>query len=268
MRPREMAAPTTPGSFRRAAPFALEGDGRRFDGAMALVAAPLAELEAAAPGELAPEEVALLTERLAPARRQSLLAGRRAAKDALGLLAPELGRRDIRILPGLFGQPVVTVPGRANVQVTLAHSGEAALAVAHPEACPMGVDLERFVPAHLGALREQTTAREREAVRAALPGDEGLPLLLLWSLKEALSKALRTGLTVPFTLLEVIHLSPVPGGVTAQFANFAQYEGIAFAADPFVAAVVRPRMALWQERDGGAVPVRLRDWLGALATLG
>lgn len=268
MRAREMSPPPTPGSFRRASAFALEGDGRNFDGAMALVAAPLAELEAAAPGDLAPEEAALLTERLAPARRQSLLIGRRAAKDALGLLAPELGRRDIRILPGLFGQPVVAMPGRTNVQVTLAHADGAAFAIAHPEACPMGVDLERFVPAHLGALREQTTAREREAVRAAMPGDEGQRLLLLWSLKEALSKALRTGLTVPFTLLEVSHLSPMPGGVTAQFANFAQYEGIAFAAAPFVAAVVHPRLALWQERDGGAVPVQLRDWLGALATLG
>lgn len=268
MRAREMSAPPAPGSFRRAAPFALEVDGRRFDGAMALVAAPLAELEAAAPDDLAPDEAALLTERLAPARRQSLLAGRRAAKDALGLLAPELDRRDIRVLPGLFGQPVVTMPGRANVQVTLAHAGAAALAFAHPEACLMGVDLERFVPAHLGALREQTTAREREAVRVAMPGEEGLQLLLLWSLKEALSKALRTGLTVPFALLEVTHLSPVQGGLTAQFANFAQYEGLAFAANPFVAAVVRPRRALWREGKGSALPVRLRDWLGALATLG
>ncbi len=59
-----------------------------------------------------------------------------------------------------------------------------------------------------------------------MPGEEGLQLLLLWSLKEALSKALRTGLTVPFALLETTHhLSPVPGGVTAQFANFAQYVG-------------------------------------------
>lgn len=263
-----MSAPPSPGSFRRAAAFTLEGDGRNFGGAMALVAAPLAELEAAAPGELAPEEAALLTEHLAPARRQSLLAGRRAAKDALGLLAPELDPRDIRILPGLFGQPVVAMPGRANVQVSLAHADRAAFAIAHPEACPMGVDLERFVPAHLGALREQTTAREREAMRAAAPGEEGQQLLLLWSLKEALSKALRTGLTVPFPLFEVTHLSPVPGGVTAQFANFAQYEGIAFAAAPFVAAVVRPRLALWSERDGSALPDRLRDWLGALATLG
>ncbi|MPT22091.1 MAG: 4-phosphopantetheinyl transferase family protein [Starkeya sp.] len=263
-----MSAPPAPGSFRRAAPFALEVDGRRFDGAMALVAAPLAELEAAAPDDLAPDEAALLTERLAPARRQSLLAGRRAAKDALSLLAPELDRRDIRVLPGLFGQPVVTMPGRANVQVTLAHAGAAALALAHPEACPMGVDLECFVPAHLGALREQTTAREREAVRVAMPDDEGQQLLLLWSLKEALSKALRTGLTVPFALLEVSHLSPVPGGLTAQFANFAQYEGIAFAADPLVAAVVRPRLALWREGEGSASPFRLQEWLGALATLG
>lgn len=250
--------------FAREAAFALQAGGRTLACAMSLVSAPLEALEAAAANWLAPEEEALLTERLAPARRQSLLAGRWAAKNALGLLAPGIAARDIHILPGLFEQPVATLTGRANLQVTLAHAGGAALAVAHPESCPMGVDLERAAPEHLGALSEQTTARERERAHAALAFDEPQRLLLLWCLKEALSKALRCGLTVPFGLLEVTSLAPLPGGVRARFENFAQYEGIAFAAAPFALAVVHPHMAQWEGGEGGASPLRLHDWLASL----
>lgn len=260
------ALDTGPSVFAREAAFNLHVGGRTLACAMSLVAAPLEALDAAVPERLALEEAALLTERLAPARRQSLLAGRWAAKNALGILAPGTAARDIRILPGLFGQPVATLPGRANLQVTLAHAGNAALAVAHPESCPMGVDLERATPEQLGALREQTTPGERERAHAALPSDEAQRLLLLWCLKEALSKALRCGLTVPFRLLEVASLAPLPGGVRARFENFAQYEGTACTAGPFALAVVHPHMAQWEDGNGPAPPVLLQDWLAELAS--
>ena len=226
---------------------------------MSLVAAPLPALEAAAQDILGPGEQALLTDRLAPARRQSFLAGRRAAKNALCLLAPGIAARDISVLPGLLQQPVACVPGRSNLQVTLAHAGTAAVAIAHPEACPIGVDLERAAPEQQSALGEQTTPRERALAQAVLPYDEHQRLLLLWCLKEALSKALRCGLTVPFSLLEVASLTPLPGGVRARFENFTQYEGVAFCTAPLSLAVVRPHTAQW---DGPAAsPQILQDWL-------
>ena len=77
-------------------------------------------------------------------------------------------------------------------------------------------------------------------------------MLLLWCLKEALSKALRCGLTVPFGLLEVASLVPLPGGVRARFENFSQYEGIAFCAAPFCLALVMPHTARWEAPDEAA----------------
>jgi 4'-phosphopantetheinyl transferase len=234
---------------------------------MSLVAAPLAALEASARDILSPAEEALLTDRLAPARRQSFLAGRRAAKGALSLLAPGVLSRDISVLPGLLQQPVVSVPGRSNLQVTLAHAGTAAIAVAHPEACPMGVDLERAAPGQQSALSEQTTPRERALAQTAVPSDEHQRMLLLWCLKEALSKALRCGLTVPLSLLEVASLVPLPGGARARFENFTQYEGIAFCAAPFCLALVVPHMVRWDGPDGAASPQILRDYLREVAHL-
>ncbi len=259
---------TTLAGFERDATFLLREGRRTLRCAFAMVAAPLAALEAAAPDMLGPEEAALLTDRLAPSRRQSFLAGRRAAKSALGLLAPGVPGRNISVLPGLLQQPVACVPGRSNLQVTLAHAGNAAIAVAHPEACPMGVDLERAAPEQQSALSEQTTPRERALAQTVMPYDEHQRMLLLWCLKEALSKALRCGLTVPFGLLEVASLVALPGGVRARFENFSQYEGIAFCAAPFSLALVMPHTARWEGPDEAASSQMLRDCLGQVATLG
>ncbi|WP_415914730.1 4'-phosphopantetheinyl transferase superfamily protein [Rhodopseudomonas palustris] len=246
----------------------LHDGSRALTCAVALVAAPLAALEADAPHFLSPAEQALLTDRLAPSRRQSFLAGRRAAKTALSALAPGVSLREIQVLPGLLQQPVAFVPGRSNVQVTLSHAGTAAIAVAHPEACPMGIDLERAAPEAQSALGEQTTPRERALAQAVLPYDEHQRLLLLWCLKEALSKALRCGLTVPFSLLEVASLVPLPGGVRARFANFTQYEGIAFCEAPFTLATALPHNVRWQSTDAADSPQILREWLREAAAVG
>lgn len=284
-----MGGLSSPTGFARAADLTLRLEANRLACAMALVAAPWEALEAAQADFLAPAEAALLTDRLAPARRQSFLAGRWAAKTALRRLAPDIPACDMTILPGAFGQPVATVPGRPNLQVTLAHAGPAALAVAHPEACPLGVDLERLRPDVLPTLRAQMTAQE--TMRASLlaedapPHDEFQRLLRLWCLKEALSKALRTGLTVPFALLETTELTPLAGGLRARFTHFAQYEGHAVAAGPYALALVRPRLTRWDEDGGtgagpdvetgaatGAVdtspPRLLKTWLTDLAAWG
>ncbi|MBB5046065.1 4'-phosphopantetheinyl transferase [Rhodopseudomonas rhenobacensis] len=254
--------------IERGATFVLHEGSRTLSCAASLVAAPLAALEADARDVLGPDEQALLTDRLAPSRRQSFLAGRRAAKTALSVLAPGVSLREISVLPGLLQQPVAVVPGRSNLQVTLSHAGTAAIAVAHPEACPMGVDLERAAPEAQSALGEQTTPRERALAQAVLPYDEHQRLLLLWCLKEALSKALRCGLTVPFRLLEVASLVPLPGGVRARFENFTQYEGIAFCEAPFTLALVLPHSVRWQSTDAADSPQILREWLSDVAAVG
>lgn len=261
-------ARTTFAGFERNGAILLREGSRALPCAFAVVAAPLAELEATVRDMLSPEEAALLTDRLAPIRRQSFLAGRRAAKSALGLLAPGVPGRNVSVLPGLLQQPVVCVPGRSNLQVTLAHAGTAAIAIAYPEACPMGVDLERAAPEQQSALSEQTTPRERALAQTVLPYDEHQRLLLLWCLKEALSKALRCGLTVPFGLLELASLAPLPGGVRARFENFSQYEGIAFCAAPFCLALVMPHTVRWESPDEVASFQLFRDCLKEVASLG
>lgn len=223
--------------------------------ALALAAAPLDWLDAHRGGFLHPDEERLLTDRLHARRRHGLLIGRYAAKSALAALRPDLDPRALAIRPGVLEQPVLSGIDD-NLGISLSHAGPVAVAVAFPETCPMGIDLERIRAANIPLLTSQTSAAERQRLAARLgTAGEAERLTRLWCLKEALSKALRCGLTVPLDLLAVGTVEPEPPGLCVTFANFAQYRGLSLAAGGLAAALVLPRppavtvvaAAAWEE---------------------
>jgi 4'-phosphopantetheinyl transferase len=209
--------------------------------ALALASAPLGWLDTHRAGFLHGDEEALLTDRLHARRRHGLLIGRYAAKCALAALRPDLDPRALAIRPGVLEQPVLSGARPENLGISLSHAGPVAIAVAFPEACPMGVDLEWIRPANVALLTRQTTAAERRLLADHLGGPEAERLTRLWCLKEALSKALRCGLTVPLDLLAVGSVEAGPAGLGVTFAHFAQYRGLSLAADGLAAALVLPR---------------------------
>ena len=125
---------------------------------LALASAPLDWLDAHRGGFLHGDEEALLTDRLHARRRHGLLIGRYAAKCALAALRPDLDPRALAIRPGVLEQPVLSGAGGENLGISLSHAGPVAVAVAYPEACPMGIDLERIRPANVALLTRQTNA--------------------------------------------------------------------------------------------------------------
>ena len=209
--------------------------------ALALACAPLDWLDAHRAGFLHAHEEALLTDRLHARRRHGLLIGRYAAKCALAALRPDLDPRALAIRPGVLEQPVLSGAGLGHLGISLSHAGPVAMAVAFPEACPMGVDLERIRPTNIALLTSQTHAAERRLLAAHCAAPEAERLTRLWCLKEALSKTLRCGLTVPLDLLAIGSVTAKATGLGVTFANFAQYQGLSLAAGDLAAALVLPR---------------------------
>lgn len=247
--------------FDHAALFHLDTAGGRLRGALSFCAAAHDDLEAQAADALSAQERALFTDRLAPRRRHALLLGRRTAKQALRLLNPALNDRDLSILPGVLGQPVVRGPRVENLQVSLSHTGSLALAAAFPDDCPMGVDVDRVSPSHRAALSQQIAQCELQRLRAVKTGDDDAHLLALWCQKEALSKILRCGLTLPFHLLEVSEVRPDGPGFQVRFAHFSQYVGFGLSGARLALAVVLPRHVCWGLADGRAPLDLLSAWL-------
>ncbi len=173
-------------------------------------------------------------------RKRSYLIGRYAAKQALSSLLHEKDLTTILIEQGVFSQPIVIYGGMNNVQVSITHCDEQGAAIAFPEAHPTGIDIERIAPDKREVFESQITKIERDII-SRLPYPYEMMLALLWTAKEALSKALRTGLMTPFELFELSTLEVENGYITTYFKNFAQYKTLSFTLDQYACSIVYPK---------------------------
>lgn len=225
-----------PATAAAALPLA-RADGQAVAG-LALTAAPAAALAAAAPGFLHPDELAAWASAGVEKRREDHLRGRYAAKLALGQAGRGGPAAARAIFPGVFGQPVVR--GGDGWQVSIAHSGGRAAAVAFPEEHPLGIDLEACDSGHAATLARDLSPAEADWVAAAGTG-RLVALTALWAAREALSKVLRTGLMTAFTHFRVVPPEAVPGGWRAEYPEFPQYQAALVPGPGFVLALALPR---------------------------
>jgi 4'-phosphopantetheinyl transferase len=134
------------------------------------------------------------------------------------LLAARLGVRPeaVELEYGRNGKPRLAHGGwRFNTS----HSEDVAL-FAFSSRSEIGVDIEavRAVPEADAIAAQFFSPRERAAYLALAPHDRPLGFLKCWTRKEAVSKALGSGLSIPFEALEVssvYNFSPLPGFIAA-----------------------------------------------------
>jgi phosphopantetheinyl transferase len=149
----------------------------------------------------------------APRGRRHWLMGRIAAKDAVrrwlwargaGPLYPV----EVTIAADEHGRPIVNVPAPWKVCVSIAHSGDLAVAIAGEEA--IGIDVEIIEPRNPGLEMIALSARERallDRLVSGMGGDSAAArseaFTRFWAAKEAVSKAEGTGLAGLPTAFEI-----------------------------------------------------------------
>jgi phosphopantetheinyl transferase len=139
-----------------------------------------------------------------PRGRRHWLMGRIAAKDAVRRWLWERGAGplfpgEVTIVSGERGEPVVSVPGSLPVCVSIAHSGDLAVAIA--DAQPVGIDVEIVERREGGLERIALTVPESSLLDRLVRDAGGEPqraraeaFTRFWAAKEAVSKAEGTGL--------------------------------------------------------------------------
>ncbi len=189
---------------------------------------------------LHPQEVSYFHTLQFQSRRESYLLGRCAGKRALASLVPEEPPARIEIARGLFHQPIVQCLAAAVPELSLAHSKNIAVAVATASGHIAAVDVELLEADKLSALSSCASATERALLdKVDCSTTEGL--FLLFTMKEALSKALRCGLTAPFSVFEVARLETVgERAFVAHFSNFAQYKALSWIVAGHALSLVVP----------------------------
>ncbi|MEI7731464.1 MAG: 4'-phosphopantetheinyl transferase superfamily protein [Verrucomicrobiota bacterium] len=179
--------------------------------------------------------------RFAPPRENFLL-GRLAAKLALGALLKEPDWRQIQITKGVLGQPLVAYARPHGAEVSLSHSEGVAIAVAFPREHPLAVDLETVDVGRADTIKKVMPFSAAEThwlqSRAA---NEPTALVLLWTIKEALGKVLKCGITCPLELLAADQIKPIGDALwESHYRNFQQYKCLSWQQNNQVISLVLP----------------------------
>ncbi len=207
-----------------------------FENTFCFVKANFSSLKEKAKYFLHPEEISFLDRFVSEKRKHSYLLGRYAAKQAFLYSDLAISPSNILIIPGNFQQPIVVYPEYCP-HITLAHCGEFSVCLTFPATHPMGIDLEEITMDKSSAIASKFSPHERYLLRTKnFYYEEGI--LLLWTLKEALSKALRTGLTSPFKIYEVINVQEYDSYWVSQFKYFPQYQGYSFWIGNLICSLV------------------------------
>ena len=179
----------------------------------------------------------------APVRKQQFLWGRIACKMALELYWANI-TNEIQITNGVFGQPLVLHPLLANIHVSISHKKNIATAVGFREEHPMAVDVELYNASHSQTVISQCTDKELRMTET-LP--EEYRHNFLWSVKESVSKALKTGLNTPFRLFEITRFQPSSLPVftyESEMSNFGQYRILSLVEEGYVLSLAVPARSI------------------------
>ncbi len=147
-----------------------------------------------------------------PKRRADWRLGRWAAKAAVAAWRG-VPPRSVVIAAADDGAPEPLIDGEeADVALSLSHRAGRALATVADGSSALGCDLEALEPRSPAFLREWLGPAERDLVSAQAPGRRELAANLVWTAKEAASKARREGLRMNFrqAIVEVDGLEQPP----------------------------------------------------------
>ncbi|WP_232773767.1 MULTISPECIES: 4'-phosphopantetheinyl transferase family protein [Brevibacillus] len=150
----------------------------------------------------------------------------------------------ICIEQGIFHHPVASLPNTTNVQVSITHCDDFAAAIAFSEELPMGIDMERISVDRNKVLETQMTVKE-SSLLSSLPYSYETTLTLFWTVKEALSKVLKTGLTTSFHIYEISQVEVRDEVVFSLFDNFPQYRTASYILGDYVCSITYPKKTEW-----------------------
>jgi len=143
--------------------------------------------------------------------------------------------RSIRIRHGVFNQPLLDGSNRISVS----HSGNFVACIVFPDEHPMGLDLEILKSNAVERISSQLTGLEKKLI-GNLSEEKDISYTRFWTVKEALSKILMTGLLVPFHLLEINSIKLGLKYDVSYFENFIQYKAVSWNIQNIIVSIVMP----------------------------
>ncbi len=226
-----------------------------FQAAIALVEGELNELSLCL-DRLHPKEIKRYKTFCYDLRKVSYLLGRFSAKQAIMHLTENIHPSAICIDSGVFEFPIVQCPLINNIHVSISHCDSIGLSLAFEDSHPMGIDIEKIESTNKRAMQSQITTKEKTLLKNInLNNLQGYASL--WSVKESLSKVLKTGMMLDFSLLETKTIVQENGLLTSTFVYFGQYKAISYVLGKYVISITLPKNSEFSMH-------RVRQWFSFL----
>lgn len=185
---------------------------------------------------LTPAELKI-AEKYTGTRYSEFVHSRYITKKAVQNLMPDTPLNNIQVLKGVFEQPVLEIShGSASYDVSVSHKDNIAASLVFPHYHPAGIDIDVVTPQNMKALNRMLTAHEQH-----ICGEYSERKMAIYTAKEALSKIMKCGLTVPVHFLEVNALQKEETFYSGVFTNFCQYQFISFASGDHILTMVFPK---------------------------
>ncbi len=190
---------------------------------------------------LHPQEIEMFEAFSSHEAKLNFLSGRYCAKKAILEIFPRLNPLDILITAGVWGQPIIVSPYISNMGISISHRKTKAIALAFPEKYPMGIDMEEIKINNLEALRAMILPDEFAQLSCLFPQAEEITILtILWTMKEAISKALKTGISVSIDIFKTCNFKLQDLLMSCEFTCFPQYKAISWQFKNYILTVVFP----------------------------
>ena len=173
-------------------------------------------------------------------RQRSFLSGRYVAKKVLSKFLGEPDLTKIIIKPGIFNQPLLNYAIPDPPGFSISHSLSYTSCLVFPQEHPMGIDIETSPNNAAESIAPQLTDREKKMIKYTRLGEDVF-YVKLWTIKEALSKVLTTGLTAPMNIYEIAEIHQDGQFYFSTFKNFSQYKAITFALRGNICSFVLPQ---------------------------
>ncbi len=174
-------------------------------------------------------------------RKKSYLLGRISAKVAISeILVVKVPLSSILIQSGIFQFPVVKNIQNQNIQISISHCDTYGITLAFPEEHPLGIDIEKINEDKIDIMKDYLCVEEFQKITTCSLSMT-IGSTLIWTVKEGLSKILKTGLTVDFKILEIDSLTKKGDVYISYFKYFGQYKAISYHIGDYICSIVLPK---------------------------
>ncbi|WP_459470480.1 4'-phosphopantetheinyl transferase family protein [Staphylococcus cohnii] len=137
---------------------------------------------------------------------------------------------------GIFNQPLLN--NSNNIDLSLSHCSELAIAISFPRDYLIGIDVEN-IQLHLpSSIKEFVSKKAMENIKDV---KTEIIYTVCWTSIEGLSKALKVGFTANPLIFSIHNISESNEIFYIEFDNFSSFIGYAFKVDNYVFSIILPK---------------------------